>query len=71
MPHELAHQNSQTLKFKLLGAYTKQELDGISTMTHDQWMKRYEDHFVFLYDIPRDAAKHLISNYGTRSIQIA
>lgn len=34
-------------------------------MSNEQLFKRYEDHFVFEYNVQRDIAKHLVKTYGT------
>ena len=67
---DVNHESCQTLGFKLAGAYTRMELDKLITLTPDQWMKRYEDHFVYLYELPRASAQHLVKNYGTQSLRI-
>lgn len=41
------------------------------TMSDEQWIKRYEDRLVYLYDISRESAQNLVLNYGTRALAVA
>lgn len=59
------YEEGQTLNFNLIGSYSKTETTDGLKMGNEQLFKRYEDHFVFEYDINRDIAKHLVKTYGT------
>lgn len=67
---ETKYEQSQTLKFSLVGSYSKAQVEhGIKRNT-EQLAEQYEDHFVFQYDIPRDVARNLYYTYGTTSIRV-
>lgn len=67
---DISHSDSQTRNYKLIGSYTKLELDGIMTLAAPQWKKKYEDQFLYLHDIPRDISSHLLEFYGTRALSV-
>jgi len=59
------YESGQTLNFNLIGSYSKSEVTDGLKMQNDQLFKRYEDHFVYEYDMPREVSKHIVREYGT------
>ena len=68
---DLKYEESQTLKFQLVGSYSKVEIDNGLKQSSQQLYEQYEDYLVFYYDLPRDVAKNLIHTYGTMSVKVA
>eukprot|EP00347_Sterkiella_histriomuscorum_P017566 403348844 len=67
---DVKQEKSVTDKFKLLGSYTAVEIkDGIQQLP-EEIQDQYEDHFVFVYDLPRDAARHIYHSYGTAALRV-
>lgn len=62
---KVKHEHGQTLRFNLIGAYSKVAITDGLEMDNDKLFKSYEDHFVFEYDVPREVAKHIVRTYGT------
>lgn len=67
---ETKYQESQTLKFSLVGSYSKVQVEHGIARNAEQLAEQYEDYFVFQHDIPRDVAKHLFYTYGTTSYRV-
>jgi glycerol-3-phosphate dehydrogenase len=59
------YESGQTLNFALIGSYSKSEITDGLKMQNEDLFKKYEDHFVFEYDVPRVVAKHIVRTYGT------
>lgn len=64
------YESGQTLNFSLIGSYSKTETTDGLKMSNEQLFKRYEDHFVFEYNVQRDIAKHLVKTYGTTAWRV-
>ncbi len=67
---EAKHEHSQTLKFNYVGAYSRAEAIHGLKQSNEELYHSYEEHFVFVHDIPRECAKHLIHSYGTMALRV-
>ncbi len=65
------YESSQTQTFKLIGSYSKAEIEHGLKQSNTDLFTQYEDHLVFAYNLPRDVARHLVETYGTASIRVA
>ncbi len=67
---EPKYDDTQTLKFSYVGSYSRAEaIHGIK-QTNEELYKSYEEHLVFVHDLPRECAKHLIHSYGTMALRV-
>ena len=66
----LKNESGQTLKFNLIGSYSRAQLRDGFIQNPVAVFQQYEDFLVFEQDVPRDIAKHLIRQYGTASLRI-
>lgn len=64
------NETGQTLKFNLIGSYSKCEVTDGLKLNNDILFKRYEDHFVYEFDVTRNVAKHIVREYGTTGLRI-
>lgn len=70
MKTKAAHEHGQTLKFGLIGSYSKNEVTDMYKQNNEVLFKEYEDHCVFEFDVQRDIAKHLVRTHGTSSLRV-
>jgi hypothetical protein len=69
---EPKYEKSQTLNFKLIGAYSRSEtVTGTKGYSDLDMYAMYQEHLMTIYDIPFDAARYLVYQYGTMSLRVA
>jgi glycerol-3-phosphate dehydrogenase len=68
---KVKYEEGQTLNFNLIGSYSKIEITDGMKLDNQNLFKKYEDHLVFEYDLPRSIAKHLVKEYGTVAKRVA
>lgn len=56
LQRQVKYESGQTLNFNLIGSYSKSEATDGLKMQNSMLFKRYEDHFVFEYDVERAVA---------------
>lgn len=66
----LRNEKGQTLKFNLIGAYSRAELRDGFLQNPAQVFQQYEDFLCFDQKVPRDVAKNLIRQYGTACLRV-
>jgi len=66
----LKHEETQTLNFNFIGAYSAMDVQSQMKQTHTELEKQYEDHLVYLHDLPRDVARNLYQTYGTACLRV-
>lgn len=67
---EPKYESTQTLKFNYVGAYSRAEAIHGLKQSNEELYHTYEEHMVFVQDIPRECAKHLIHSYGTMALRV-
>ena len=53
---KVKYEEGQTLNFNLIGSYSKIEITDGMKLDNQNLFKKYEDHLVFEYDLPRSIA---------------
>ena len=67
---ETKYEETQTLKFNLIGSYSRLSAVTEVDLNSKQVFEQYEDHLTFAKDLSRDVAKHLVHTYGTSSKRV-
>jgi len=67
---ETKYEESQTLKFNLIGTYSRMEVASGLRQQSGPLYQQYEDHLLFVYDLPRDVCKSLIERHGTTALRV-
>ena len=67
---ETKYDSTQTMKFNYVGAYSRAEAIHGLKQSNEELYHSYEEHLVFVHDIPRECAKHLIHSYGTMALRV-
>jgi hypothetical protein len=66
------YESSQTLKFKLIGGYSRSELFANKKVCNDlEVYALYQDYLINIFGIPENAARFLIYQYGTMCLRVA
>jgi glycerol-3-phosphate dehydrogenase len=67
---EITSEKSNAYKLKLIGSYSKLELQENMQLSAKDVATKYRNQMTYLYDIPTDVADKLIENYGVASLRI-